>query len=222
MQKRVVSAMKATDFEYRHQTLIHQFLVAAAFLTYLIDRDDVVWRFVKDSTAPRQLERALFTVATLFIAFGAGISTWARAYRRPKGTTSVGLYRYLRHPRHLGDLSYAIGLGSLAPLCGFVILLIGEALRVLRLIRLHDERTQNFQQDPVSVAPPPAYPAAKKHDSGWRNALRKEAVKWGILLTMIVFVITLRDRLAEVLAASSFLIGLLLNAPSESNTFAGS
>jgi hypothetical protein len=30
---------------------------------------------------------------------------------------------------------------------------------------------------------------------------------------MVAFVITLKDRLAEVLAAASFLIGLLLNAP---------
>jgi hypothetical protein len=93
----------------------------------LIDRDDVVWWLVKDSTAPRELERYLFTVATLFVDLGAGICTWARAYRRPKGTSSVGLYRYLLHPRHLGDLSYAIGLGSLFPLCGFVILVVGEA-----------------------------------------------------------------------------------------------
>jgi hypothetical protein len=35
----------------------------------------------------------------------------------------------------------------------------------------------------------------------------------GLFLTMVVFVITLKDRLAEVLAAASFLIGLLLNAP---------
>jgi hypothetical protein len=205
--------MKATDFEYRHQALIHQFLVAAAFLTYLIDRDDVVWRLVKDSTAPRDLERSLFTVATLFVALGAGICTWARAYRRPKGTTSVGLHRHLRHPRHLGDLSYAIGLGSLAPLCGFVILVVGEALRVFRLIRLHDDRTQNFQQGPLSVAPPLAYPVARERESGWPKAFQKEAVKWGLLLTMIVFVITLRDRIAEVLATCSFLIGLLLNGP---------
>jgi hypothetical protein len=58
--------MKATDFEDRHQTLLHQFLVAAAFLTYLIDRDDVVWRFVKDRTASRELERTLFASLTIY------------------------------------------------------------------------------------------------------------------------------------------------------------
>jgi len=34
-----------------------------------------------------------------------------------------------------------------------------------------------------------------------------------MLVTMIVFVITLKDRVAEVLAAGSLLSGLLLNAP---------
>jgi hypothetical protein len=55
--------------------------------------------------------------------------------------------------------------------------------------------------------------AAKENHSRLGKAFRKEAVKWGLFLTMVVFVITLKDRLAEVLAAASFLIGLLLNAP---------
>jgi hypothetical protein len=46
-----------------------------------------------------------------------------------------------------------------------------------------------------------------------RKAFRQEAVKWGLFLTTVVFVITLKDRLAEVLAVACFLIGLLLNAP---------
>lgn len=192
--------------------MVHQLLVAVAFLTYLIDRDDVVWRFVKDSAASRELERSLFIVAVLLIAIGAAICTWARAQPRPKGTVGIGLYRYLRHPRYFGEISYAIGLGSLAPLSGFVILVIGEALRVLRLTRLHDVRIQKLEQRPVPVAPLLADPVAKGPDATWLKAFRQEAVKWGLLLTMIVFVVTLSDRLAEVLAASSFLIGLLLNA----------
>ena len=70
------------------------FIVAAAFLTYLIDRDDVVWRFVKDSAAPQELQRALFTVATLFIVVGAGICTWAPGHHRPESTTGVEPQRF--------------------------------------------------------------------------------------------------------------------------------
>jgi len=194
--------MKATDFEYRHQTLIHQFIVAAAFLIYLVQRDDIVWRFVKDSTQPRELERSLFAIATLFIAAGAAICISARAYHTAEGVAAVGPYRYLRHPRHIGDLVYAIGLGSLAPLWGFVILVAGEGLRVFRVIRREDDHSQS-----LSTPPPLA------RDPAWGKAFRQEAIKCGIFLTMIVFLFTLNDRIAEILLGTSFLIGLLANAP---------
>lgn len=38
-------------------------------------------------------------------------------------------------------------------------------------------------------------------------------MKWGVVTTMIAFVITLKDRAAEVLLVASFLVGLLLKAP---------
>jgi hypothetical protein len=204
--------MKATDFEYRHQKLVHQFIVAAAFLTYLIDRDDVVWRFVKDSAAPQELERALFTVATLFIVVGAGICTWALGHHRPESTTGVEPHRFPRYPRFLGEFLYSIGLGSLAPLSGFVILVGGEALRLFRLIRRVDDHGQQVQPHPSTAPIPLASATAKETNSRWGKASQQEAAKWGIFLTMIIFVITLKDRLAEILAATSFLVGLLLNA----------
>lgn len=192
--------MKANNFEYGHQKLVHLLIVAVAFLTYLVDRDDIVWRFVKDSTAPRTLERSLFLIATLAIAVGAGICTWARALPERNISPGLGQNRDLRHPRYLGELSFAIGLASLAPLWGFVILVAGEALRLFRLMRREDDQK-------------PASSPQAKHNAQWRKALRQEAGKWGMLLTIIVFVITLKDRLAEVLAAASLLSGLLLNAP---------
>lgn len=183
--------MKATEFEYRHQTLIHQSIVAVAFLTYFIERDDIVWRFVKDSAMPRVLERALFIVATLLIAIGAGMCTWARAHDGSE----------LRRTRYLGDFLYAIGLGSLAPFSGFVFLVVGEALRLYRLmLREHD---QDYS---------PAGAGAESGDAMWRRAVLREATKWGIFLTMIVFVITLKDRTAEILAVVSFLVGWLCRA----------
>jgi hypothetical protein len=54
---------------------------------------------------------------------------------------------------------------------------------------------------------------ASESNPGRRSAFRKEAVKWGILLTLIVFAITLQDRHADILAASSLLVGTLLNPP---------
>jgi len=93
--------MQVTDFEYRHQTLVHQLIVGAAFLTYLIQPDDIVRRLVKDRAEPQVLERLLFIIAAILIAFGAVLCNCARA--------DTWLYRYFRHPRPLADSSTQLG-----------------------------------------------------------------------------------------------------------------
>src|SRR5882757_3797791 len=158
--------MKATDFEYRHQTLVHQFMVAAAFLTYFVDREDIVWRFVKDSSAPRGFERFFFIVATVFIVVGAAICTYTRVYPRPESTIGMESYRHLHRSRYFGDVLYAIGLATLFPLWGFSILVAGEALRVFRLIQREDPRTRNLLQHPLPTVSPLIPPAAQEFHSG--------------------------------------------------------
>lgn len=196
--------MKATRFEYLHQTLIHQSIVAVAFLTYFASRDDIVWKFIKSGNTPRVLERSLFAVATLLIAVGAGICTCSRAHSQPENATARVLYW-----QYIGDFLYSIGLASLAPLWGFVILVAGEGLRIFRLILRVVAATQESQTHSSSLDLRSS--VSKDLDPKWGRAFRREAVKWGLLLTMIVFVITLQDRLAEVLAAASFVLSLLLN-----------
>ena len=55
---------------------------------------------------------------------------------------------------------------------------------------------------------------AQRNGSGtmWGMAFRREIVKWAILISMIVFVITLKDRAVETLLVTSFLLGLLVNS----------
>lgn len=77
------------------------------------------------------------------------------------------------------------------PLAGFVILVTGQTIRILRL-------------------------AGSRDDAGkpsWAGAMRREAAKWGLLLTMSVFSITLVDRHADIGAGASYLIWALLNLP---------
>jgi hypothetical protein len=116
--------MQPTDFELRHPILVHQLLVAAAALTYLFDPVDVVWRLVKDAPAPHAWERSLLLLAALCIALGASLCTWTRA------NLNAFPHRFASRLRYCGDLAYSIGLASLVPLPGFLILVIGEALRV--------------------------------------------------------------------------------------------
>ncbi len=40
--------MRATRFEFRHQTLLHLLVVGLSLVTYLADPDDIVWVFVRN------------------------------------------------------------------------------------------------------------------------------------------------------------------------------
>jgi hypothetical protein len=204
--------MKATDFEYRHRAALHLSLVTFAFLTYAIDPDDIVWALVRDHPNPRLLERLLFAVATLLIGAGAALRTWARAQGKypPSSSPLARPNHAIRYPEHVGNLLFSIGLASLAPLWGFMLLIAGESILVLRLIRFE----QSAQTYPAAQVQTDAYSRGSNNDSPvWRNAFRRESGKWGLFLTMIVFTLLLRDRIAEILAGASFLLWLVLNFP---------
>lgn len=178
--------MKASRFEARHATLLHSLLIAIMVATYLFERNDVVWRFIKSSPSRTVLEHAFFLIATLLVGLGASLCTSARIQFRP------GRF-------HAGELLYAIGLASLAPLSGAILFVAGESLRILRLALREREQPRGW--------PSPEMPQR-------RGAFRREAAKWGLFLTMIVFSITLIDRVANILAAASVLTWAILNLPS--------
>lgn len=180
--------MKASAFEQRHAMVLRSCIYAAAFGVYFFDRDDVVWRFIRDSPSRRLLEHTAFLAGTLVIGAGAYHCTRAEARADvPEGRNS-GLW---------GEWLYAVGMSTLAPLWGCVILIAGESLRTLRLgsgDRPHDENE-------IDVAP----------SSRWSESLRRQAAKWGVTLTMVVFTITLVDRVADYGIVASVLVWIALN-----------
>ena len=198
--------MTATDFEQRHQALVHMLVVAIAFSTYAFDRDDIVWVVVRGLAHPHPWERFLFAVATLLIGGGTALRTFAHVYPKVCG---IGPYRYLDHPHQLGNLLFSIGLASLAPFAGFVFLSLAEGLVFLRLIRRRQELSQPAPQDLQAKIFENLQNSAR-----WGKAVSVEAAKWGIFLTMVIFTIALRDRLAEVLAIASLVVWAALNCGS--------
>jgi hypothetical protein len=114
--------MRATNFELRYPTLTRVLLVGLAVCTYFLDRDDVIWRLIRNSPSSRMLEHAFFFLAAVLVGLGSVLCTRSRASSR-------------RHSgeHRLGELAYAIGLGSLFPLSGAVFLVVTESIRLLRL-----------------------------------------------------------------------------------------
>jgi protein-S-isoprenylcysteine O-methyltransferase Ste14 len=215
--------MKASEWEYHHQRLVHLLIVGVSFLTYLADPDDLVWALVRGRENARLLERVLFAVATILIGAGGALITWAGAYVAPPvggqrpPVHRNGPYRYLRHPQHVGTLLFAAGLSFLTPLWGFVVLLAGKAAALLRLIQR--EQYLSRMESAGLVGPNVAQAASSREPLGekgplWRNSFRQESAKWGMFLTMIVFTSLLQDRVGEVLAMVSLLVWALLNCGS--------
>jgi hypothetical protein len=196
--------MRATDFEYRHQTLLHLLTVGLAFLTYVVAPDDIVWALVKlHTTYQALLERLVFATGALMIVSAALLETWASAYREGVAANPSALRahsgagRYQQYPLYFGRILFALGLGQLAPALGAVILLAGEMVLILRLLaREHPGasfRQYRWQSLRFLTWFPPR-PSAGGTGADWGKALRQQAGQWGLAMTMIVFTLTLRDR----------------------------
>ena len=113
------------SFAIRHPFLIHGVLVILCWLTYLLDRQDVVWRFIKDSPNARSLEHLAFACAAACIGLGVWLGAWpAGNFTGDAGQTVRSIRR-----RSIGEILHVIGIASLLPLAGSVALICAEAIR---------------------------------------------------------------------------------------------
>jgi len=131
--------MKASNFEYRYQTLLHVLLVGMALLTYVVYPDDIVWALVRHHSNSRLLERIAFGAGAMVILGSAVLETYATACTRIRLTSSKIIlasgdkYRFFQFSTRLARLLLALALGLLLPLAGTTILVAGETILVLRL-----------------------------------------------------------------------------------------
>jgi protein-S-isoprenylcysteine O-methyltransferase Ste14 len=217
--------MKATEFEYHHQTLLHFLLVGFAVSTYFLNPDDIVWALVRHHSNSAFLERIAFGGGALLFLGCAALETWAGAYPAP-GTPSAGPllscdgpYRYVQYPLRLSRFVFALALGLLLPLPGTITLIGGEALLLFRLfVRDHESATAEPWRQYCSAVPrmfPSLHPnlPVRGADAKWGEAFRRAVSKWGLAVSMIVFALTLQDRIAEIGAGVSCLTWLAVNFP---------
>jgi hypothetical protein len=191
--------VRAGRFETRHPTLLHLLVVGASWATYLVDREDIVWWMIRASPSRRLLEHILFGITAVLIGAGAVLCTRARVgMHSPYGKVGPGVSDPVR-TRLLGEWLYAVGLATLLPLSGCILLVSGESIRIVRLAIGAQE-----------LPPPDAGESGRSREHRWTRAIRRESVKWGIFATMIVFSVCLVDRVADYgILASLFAWALL-------------
>ena len=182
---------------------VHLSLLAGAALTYAFDREDIVWRAVRSCPHSRAWEHLCFGIAAVVLGSSAWLnirlaSQSLRKRSEDEGTASTR-----------ADLLQAFGIAALFPVSGAMLLLCGEILRVL-------------------LPYPKALPARSAGDPGHGGVVRpvstraplslifRQSPRLCAFLSMLVFSITLTDRLAEVLFGATALLSLLIGDRSPS------
>jgi len=191
---------RASGFELRHPWLLHNGLLLASVLTYGIDREDAVWRFIKAAPRARLLEHLSFGAAAILIALGIWLRTLAghRAFDSRSNETTG----------RWGGVFYAAGLGTLLPLSGFLLLVLGEFVRNSRFASARSQRGEPPRDFVEGRKPMPADPG-RPSGSPWKSVLVPQAAAYCAFFSMAVFSITLVDRQAEYLFAATAVVSVL-------------
>jgi len=216
--------MRATDFEFRHRFWFIFPLFWAGFSAYWLDHKTVagvLLRLFGSSGESRSSLQAVFGVAALLVGIAALVRTWASAYLqservhdsnlRTEGVVADGPYRHLRNPLYLGNFFLALGMGLLMSRLGFLILVGGHAIFLLRLIGREESELLATQKESYRAyfdAVPRLWPALRPRvpASGlqprWGQAFFGETFFWLLFAGTVYFAITLNGRAVPAVAVA--------------------
>jgi protein-S-isoprenylcysteine O-methyltransferase Ste14 len=227
--------MKATDFEFRNRFWIIGLIFWLGFFTYSFDHVVSAQAIADRLAGPHttntdSLARMILAVGTFLVLCACLIRTWATAYLRSdvvhdaklhsEALVADGPYRRVRNPLYLGNLFLAAGMGFLAPRTGFVILVGGMLIFVLRLIgreesQLEQQQGESFREFCRRV--PRLWPAltARVPSGGlqphWGQAFVGEIFIWGFFIGMLAFTLTEKEVLLWVPIAAGILFRILMS-----------
>lgn len=211
-------SLQATEFEFRSRFWIIAAIFALGFFLYKFDHVNLSVALSRlalkghpdeNSAAFGHWITGFFGLATLIVAIGALIRSWAESYLHSSVVHDAALhgehlvadgpYRYVRNPLYLGNLFLAIGVGFLASRSGFLAISLGMVLFVYRLI-LREEMTllqsqgRNYQRYLAAVprllpSLSPRVPASGAAPN-WLDGFTGEIFMWGCAVAMAVFTCT--------------------------------
>lgn len=228
------SWLMAGDFEFRQRFWIIGTIYSMSFLLYFIDHQnsghvlaELLARF-RGATNSLPDHRLVFGAAALIAAVASAIRTWGTAYLQPEVMLSTrvqtsrlvadGPYRFVRNPLYLGNILIAMGMGLMASRLGFVVLVLGNAIFLYRLI-LREEAglvaAQGESYRAYCAAVPrlvpaffPRVPPAGQVPS-YAAGFLGELFFWVFAASLLVFAVTLNSKLFFLVLGSAFLIRVL-------------
>ena len=148
--------MRASAFEFRYRFFVIALIFCAGFAWQWVGSDLPSSGEIAANALGQRSRFAVqmvFLLGALISAAAAFLRTWATAYLKggvvhdmalhSEQLIADGPYRYVRNPLYLGLILLGIGMGVLAALPGFCILVLGLTLFSLRLIGREEQYSQH-------------------------------------------------------------------------------
>jgi protein-S-isoprenylcysteine O-methyltransferase Ste14 len=214
--------MRATEFEFRHRFWFIFPLFWVGFAAYRLDPRNVGEILVRQLVPAGDVRlgvHSVFGVAALLVGIAALVRTWASAYLqservhdsnlRTEGVVADGPYRHVRNPLYLGNFLVALGMGLLMSRLGFLIIVVGHAIFLLRLIGREESEllaTQGASYRAYFDAVPRLWPALRPRvptsslQPRWPQAFFGETFFWLLFAGTAYFAITLNGRVVPIVA----------------------
>ncbi|MGH9776399.1 MAG: methyltransferase family protein [Candidatus Acidiferrales bacterium] len=225
--------MRATESEFRNRFWFIGLVFFAGGLCFTFDHVNTIaavvyWAEKRSLWTEDSLTRVVLSVAALLLLAAALVRSWATAYLRSdvvhdanlhsERLVADGPYRRVRNPLYLGNLLLAIGMGALFSRVGFLMVVIGMIVVVLRLIGREEfelAKTQGESYQEYLRRVPKLLPSlrARVLASGakprWGDGFRGELFFWGFFVAMVALCITLRIFYFWIFLGASFAVYFL-------------
>jgi protein-S-isoprenylcysteine O-methyltransferase Ste14 len=214
--------MRATEFEFRHRFWFIFLLFWAGFAAYRLDPVNAGEALVHPFVAAGEIRPALHAIfwgAALLVGLAALVRTWASAYLetervhdanlRTEGVVADGPYRHVRNPLYTGNFLLAVGMGLLMSRLGFLILVGGHAIFLLRLIGREESEllaTQGERYRAFFDAVPRLWPSLRPRvpaggrQPRWLQAFLGEMFFWLLFAVLVYFAATWNSRAIWIVA----------------------
>ncbi len=229
----------ATNSEFRNRFWIIGTAYGLGFFLYSVDKTNIVVALAQrivgagvsqDSPQFDHAARGILAFGTLLLILAGLVRSWATAYLQSavvhdadihsERLLADGPYRYLRNPLYFGNILMAAGIGLLASRIGFVIVVLGNLLVVIRLIHREEagllasqgESYRRYYEAVPSLWPSlrPRVPAGTGQPN-WHDGFFGESFVWGFAAGMAAFTATLSIGYYWVFSGIGFAIYFLQN-----------
>jgi protein-S-isoprenylcysteine O-methyltransferase Ste14 len=224
--------VRATKFEFEKRFWIICAIYFVGFFLSVFDhtpfivalRQLIAPSIARGSPDAGTFERTVIAIGALLVFLSAAVRTWAAAYLRTEivhdtaqhsdALVADGPFRYTRNPLYLANLPMAAGIGVLASLSGFIVLVLANWIFVYRLILREEEALRQSQGKSYRAyceTVPRFWPSFMprlppgNHRPQWGQALAGESFVWVFGLAELLLAITLRPLAALIVFPLGFM-----------------